>query len=130
MTGAAPGRPEVDDDRPVRLQDVLLEGSVADVAHAGNATCAGRRARHHAPVLAFSLIPPAVVGTIRPILGDVCTTWAFMAVGIALGVYAFAALEGTTFALVGLCAAAILFGGASLFYIRFNAMRRRATSGG
>jgi len=80
--------------------------------------------------VAFSLIPPAVVGTIRPILGDVFTTWAFMAVGIALGVYAFAALEGTTFALVGLCAAAILFGGASLFYIRFNAMRRRATSGG
>ena len=80
--------------------------------------------------VAFSLIPPAIVGTIRPILGDVATTWGFMAVGLVLAFYAFAALEGTTFALVGLCAAAVFFGGASLFYIRFNAMRGRATSGG
>jgi hypothetical protein len=77
----------------------------------------------------FSLIPPAVVGTIRPVLGDVFTTWAFMAVGIVLGIYAFAALEGASFALVALCAAAVFFGGASLFYIRFNAVRRRVASG-
>jgi hypothetical protein len=77
----------------------------------------------------FSLIPPAVVGTIRPILGDIFTTWAFMAVGIALGVYAMVALDGVGFALVALCAAAVFFGGASLFYLRFNAMRRAATGG-
>jgi hypothetical protein len=73
----------------------------------------------------FSLIPPAVVGTIRPLLGDVVTTWAFIAIGLVLAIYAFVALEGVAFALVGLCAAAIFFGGASLFYIRFNAVRRR-----
>ena len=80
--------------------------------------------------IAFSLLPPAVVGTIRPIFGDVATTWVFIAVGLALAVYAFVALEGTSFALVALCAAAIFFGGASLFYIRFNAVRRRIASGG
>ena len=80
--------------------------------------------------LAFSLIPPAVVGTVRPLLGDVFTTWAFIAAGIALGIYALVALEGAALVLVGLCAAAVFFGGASLLYIRFNAMQRRATSGG
>jgi hypothetical protein len=80
--------------------------------------------------LAFSLVPPAVVGTVRPLLGDVATTWAFIAAGIALGAYALAAFEGTAFVLVALCAAAVFFGGASLLYIRFNAMQRRATSGG
>ena len=80
--------------------------------------------------LAFSLIPPAVVGTMRPLLGDVFTTWAFIAAGIALGIYALVALEGTALVLVGLCAAAVFFGGASLLYTRFNAMQRRATSGG
>ncbi|HKH31459.1 MAG TPA: hypothetical protein VKA45_10430 [Gaiellaceae bacterium] len=79
---------------------------------------------------AFSLIPPAVVGTVRPLLGDVFTTWAFMAAGIALGIYALASFEKTAFVLVALCAAAVFFGGASLLYIRFNAMQRRATSGG
>jgi hypothetical protein len=77
----------------------------------------------------FSLIPPAVVGTIRPALGDVFTTWAFMAAGVVLGIYAFAALAGVSFALVALCAAAVFFGGASLFYIRFNAVRRRVSTG-
>ena len=80
--------------------------------------------------LAFSLIPPAVVGTVRPILGDIATTWAFIAAGIALGIYALIALEGVAFVLVALCAAAVFFGGASLLYIRFNAVQRRATSGG
>jgi hypothetical protein len=78
----------------------------------------------------FSLIPSAVVGTIRPVLGDVFTTWAFIAVGIALGIYALVALEGVGLVLVGLCAAAVFFGGASLFYIRFNAVMRRASTGG
>lgn len=80
--------------------------------------------------LVFSLIPPAVVGTIRPLLGDVVTTWAFIAIGLVLAIYAFVALEGVAFAVVGLCAAAIFFGGASLFYIRFNAVRRRIATGG
>jgi hypothetical protein len=80
--------------------------------------------------LAFSLLPPAVVGTVRPLVGDVVTTWAFIAAGIALGVYALAAFEGTAFVLVALGAAAVFFGGASLLYIRFNAVQRRATSGG
>jgi hypothetical protein len=77
----------------------------------------------------FSLIPPAVVGTIRPLLGDVFTTWAFIAAGIELGSYALVALDGVGLALVGLCAAAVFFGGASLFYIRFNAVRRRVATG-
>jgi hypothetical protein len=80
--------------------------------------------------LAFSLIPAAVVGTVRPLLGDIATTWAFIAAGIALGIYALVAFEGVAFVIVALCAAAVLFGGASLLYIRFNAMQRRATSGG
>jgi hypothetical protein len=80
--------------------------------------------------LAFSLVPPAVVGTVRPLLGDIATTWAFIAAGIALGIYSLVALEGVAFVLVALCAAAVFFGGASLLYIRFNAMQRRATSGG
>jgi hypothetical protein len=79
--------------------------------------------------VAFSLIPSAVVGTIRPALGDIFTTWAFMAAGVVVGIYAFAALEGVSFALVALCAAAVFFGGASLFYLRFNAVRARANSG-
>jgi hypothetical protein len=84
-----------------------------------------------APVgVVFSLIPPAVVGTIRPIFGDVLTTWASIAIGLLLATYAFAALEGAAFALVGLGAAAVFFGGASLFYIRFNAVRRRIATGG
>jgi hypothetical protein len=80
--------------------------------------------------LTFSLIPPAVVGTIRPILGEVATTWTFIAAGVALAVYALAAFDGVELVLVGLCAAAVFFGGASLLYIRFNAMQRRASSGG
>jgi hypothetical protein len=80
--------------------------------------------------LAFSLIPPGVVGTVRPLLGDIATTWAFIAAGIAVGVYALVAFEGVAFVLVALCAAAVFFGGVSLLYIRFNAMQRRATSGG
>ena len=77
----------------------------------------------------FSLIPSAVVGTVRPILGDVFTTWAFIVVGMALAIYALVALDGVAFALVALCAAAVFFGGASLFYLRFNAMRSRAFAG-
>ena len=77
----------------------------------------------------FSLIPSAVVGTVRPILGDMFTTWAFIAVGIGLAIYAIVALDGVAFALVALCAAAVFFGGASLFYLRFNAMRSRALAG-
>ena len=80
--------------------------------------------------LAFSLIPLAVVGTVRPLLGDIATTWTFVAAGIALGIYGLVAFERVAFVLVALCAAGVFFGGASLLYIRFNAMQRRATSGG
>jgi hypothetical protein len=78
--------------------------------------------------LLFSVIPSAVVGTLRPILGDILTTWGFVAAGSALGVYALAALDGVGLALVGLCAAGTLFGGASLFYLRLNAVRRRIST--
>jgi hypothetical protein len=77
----------------------------------------------------FSLVPTAVVGTVRPALGDVFTTWAFIAAGLALGVYALVAFEGVGLAIVGLSAAAVFFGGASLFYIRLNAVRRRVSTG-
>jgi hypothetical protein len=76
----------------------------------------------------FSLVPTAVVGTIRPALGDVFTTWAFIVAGIALGVYALVAFDGVGLVVVGLCAAAVFFGGASLFYLRLNAVRRRIST--
>ena len=74
--------------------------------------------------IAFSLLPSLLVGTVRPMLGDVVTTWGFMVVGTALAVYALVAQEGTTMALVALCGAGLAVGGAGLFFLRLSAMLR------
>jgi hypothetical protein len=80
-----------------------------------------------APVgVAFSLLPSLLVGTVRPLLGDVVTTWGSMVVGSAVAVYALVAQEGTTRALVALCGAGLVAGGAGLFFLRLSAMLRQA----
>ena len=76
--------------------------------------------------IAFSLLPSLLVGTVRPMLGDVVTTWGSMVVGTALAVYALVAQEGTTRALVALCGAGLAVGGAGLFFLRLSAMLRHA----
>jgi hypothetical protein len=76
--------------------------------------------------IAFSLLPSLLVGTVRPVLGDVITTWGSMVVGSAVAVYALVAQEGTTRALVALCGAGLVAGGAGLFFLRLSAMLRHA----
>ena len=76
--------------------------------------------------IAFSLLPSLLVGTVRPMLGDVVTTWGSMVVGTVLAVYALVAQEGTTRALVALCGAGLAVGGAGLFFLRLSAMLRHA----
>jgi hypothetical protein len=76
--------------------------------------------------IAFSLLPSLLVGTVRPLLGDVVTTWGFMVVGTALAVYALVAQEGTTRALVVLCGTGLAVGGIGLFFLRLSAMVRHA----
>jgi hypothetical protein len=76
--------------------------------------------------IAFSLLPSLLVGTVRPILGDVVTTWGSMVVGTALAIYALVAQDGTTRILVALCGAGLAVGGAGLFFLRLSAMLRHA----
>lgn len=76
--------------------------------------------------IAFSLLPSLLVGTVRPILGDVVTTWGSMVVGTALALYALVAQEGTTRAFVALCGTGLAMGGAGLFFLRLSAMLRHA----
>jgi hypothetical protein len=76
--------------------------------------------------IAFSLLPSLLVGTVRPALGDVVTTWSFMLVGTALTVYALVAWDGTTRMLVALCGAGLAVGGIGLFFLRLSAMLRHA----
>jgi hypothetical protein len=74
--------------------------------------------------IAFSLLPSLLVGTVRPALGDVVTTWSFMVVGTAVAVYALVAWDGTTRALLALCGAGLAIGGIGLFFLRLSAMLR------
>lgn len=76
--------------------------------------------------IAFSLLPSLLVGTVRPLLGDVVTTWSFMVVGTALAVYALIAWDGATRMLVVLCGAGVAVGGIGLFFLRLSAMLRHA----
>ncbi len=76
--------------------------------------------------IGFSLLPSLLVGTVRPVLGDVATTWSFIVVGTALAVYALVAQEGTTRAVVALCGAGLAVGGLGLFFLRLSAMLRHA----
>jgi hypothetical protein len=74
--------------------------------------------------IGFSLVPSLLAGTLRPVLGDVVTTWSFMLVGIAVAVVGLVAFEDTAAALVALCGAGLFAGGLALFFIRFDAMLR------
>ena len=80
--------------------------------------------------IGFSLLPSLLAGTLRPLLGDVVTTWGFMTVGIVVGVYAVAALEEAALALVALCGAGLFAGGLGLFLIRLDAMLRAGRAAG
>jgi hypothetical protein len=78
-----------------------------------------------APVgIVFSLLPPLLAGTLRPVLGDVGTTWGLMLVGIAVALVGLAALEDTVRALVALCGAGLFTAGLGLFFLRLSAMLR------
>jgi hypothetical protein len=68
----------------------------------------------------FSILPSILLGTLRrlPFVNDVQITWSFILGGLALGVYALIAFEGTTLAMVALSGAEIFVGGIGLFYMR------------
>lgn len=72
--------------------------------------------------IVFSLLPPLLAGTLRPVLGDVVTTWGFMLVGVVVALLGLALLEGTPRALVALCGAGLFAGGLQLFFQRLAAM--------
>jgi hypothetical protein len=76
--------------------------------------------------IAFSLLPPLLAGTLRPVLGDVGTTWGFMLVGVVVGVLALGLLEDTPRALGALCGAGLFAGGLQLFFQRLAAMHTYA----
>jgi hypothetical protein len=76
--------------------------------------------------IGFSLLPSLLAGTLRPVLGDVVTTWGFMVAGVAVAAYALVALEDVARALVALCGAGLFAGGLGLFFIRLSAMLRGA----
>jgi hypothetical protein len=65
----------------------------------------------------FSILPSILLGTLRrlPLVNDALLTWLFILGGIALGVYALIAFEGTTLAMVALIGAEIFVGGIGLF---------------
>jgi len=72
--------------------------------------------------IGFSLLPPLLVGTLRPVLGDVATTWGFMLVGVVVAVLGIALLEDTVAALAALCGAGLFAGGLQLFFQRLASM--------
>ena len=72
--------------------------------------------------IAFSLLPPLLAGTLRPVLGDVVTTWGFMLLGVVVGLLGLALLDDTPRALVALCGAGLFAGGLQLFFQRLAAM--------
>ena len=72
--------------------------------------------------IVFSLLPPLLAGTLRPVLGDVVTTWSFMLIGVVVALLALALLDDTAAALVSLCGAGLFAGGLQLFFQRLAAM--------
>jgi hypothetical protein len=70
--------------------------------------------------LVVSILPWILLETLRrlPLVNDGLLTWLFILGGIALGVYALIAFEGTTLAMVGLTGVEIFVSGIGLFYMR------------
>lgn len=75
--------------------------------------------------LVFAILPSVLLGALRrlPLVNDSLLTWLFILGGIALGVYALTAFEGTTRAMVSLTGAETFAAGIGFFYMRVNAMR-------
>lgn len=71
----------------------------------------------------FSILPSVLLRTLRrsPLVNDALLTWLAMVGGIALGLYALIAFEGTILAMVTLTGAEIFVGGVEFFYTRLNA---------
>jgi hypothetical protein len=66
--------------------------------------------------IVFAILPSILLGTLRRLpLNDALLAWLFILGGIALGVYAFIAHEGTTLAMVALIGAEIVVGGIGNF---------------
>jgi hypothetical protein len=65
----------------------------------------------------FSLLPSILLGALRrlPLMNDGLLTWVFILGGIALGVGALIAFEGTTLAMVALVGAEIFVSGIGLY---------------
>jgi hypothetical protein len=74
--------------------------------------------------LVFSILPSILLETLRrlPLLNDALLTWLFIPGGIALGLYALIAFEGTVLAMVALTGAETSAGGIGLRR-RMNAVR-------
>lgn len=68
--------------------------------------------------LVFSVLPSVLLRTLRrlALVNHALLTWLSMVGGVALGVYALIAFEGTTLAMVTLTGAEIFVGGVELFY--------------
>jgi hypothetical protein len=67
--------------------------------------------------IVFAVLPSILLGTLRrlPLVNDAHLAWLFILGGLALGVYAFIAHEGTTLAMVALIGAEIVVGGIGNF---------------
>lgn len=72
--------------------------------------------------LVFSILPSVLLRTLSrlPLVNDALLTWLSVVGGIALGVYALIAFEGTTLAMVTLTGAEIFVGGVERFYTRLK----------
>jgi hypothetical protein len=73
--------------------------------------------------LIFSFLMPMLVGSLRQVsfLNDAAVTWSTIALGIAVVIVAFLALDGSAAWLVALCGASLVFGGISLLQLRMAA---------
>jgi hypothetical protein len=65
--------------------------------------------------LVFAILPSILLRTLRrlPLMNDALLTWAFIIGGVALGLYALIAFDGTTLAMVALAGAEIFGAGIS-----------------
>jgi hypothetical protein len=66
--------------------------------------------------IVFSILPSILLATLRrlPLMNDALLSWLFIVGGIALGVYALIAFQGTTLAMAALWGAEILVSGIGL----------------
>ena len=66
----------------------------------------------------FSILPEILLRTLRrqPVVNDALLTWLFILGGVALGVYALIAFEGTMLAMLALTGAELFAGGIGNFY--------------